>query len=92
MTDQLLEAMLTACCTYLHDNTREVYRPVLVHLEQHHTLQEFRLKTRPHGFGINYEWLCRVGLVERYPEPVRINNQIQCFQIGYRVSNQGGGE
>lgn len=86
VTAQLINQILESCHNYLKENTMEVYRPIIAYLKEHGTLKEFSLKTRGHGFGINYNWLYRLGIVDRYIEPVKINNQEEEFyQIGYRI-------
>mgnify|MGYP006277826603 CR=1 FL=1 len=89
VTDNLIDNILTTCHQYLKENTMEVYRPIISHLKKHGTLKDFSLKTRDHGFGINYNWLYRMGIVERYVEPVKINNQPEEFyKIGYRIKEE----
>ncbi len=93
VTDQMIDQILTTCHEYLKDNTLEVYRPIISYLNEHGTLKDFHLKTREHGFGINYEWLYRMGIVDVYVEPIRINNQTEEFyQIGYRIKDRIGND
>lgn len=63
-----------------------VYRPVIQYLKEHGSLEGFKYETRPHGFGINYEWLVRCGLAERYGIPGRaaIWDKEVC-RMGYRL-------
>lgn len=79
-----VKSILEGCVSYLEENTRHVYYPVIVHLEKYGDLEHFRYETRPHGFGINYDWLVRVGIVERYGIPVKISFLKQCEKMGYR--------
>lgn len=89
MTDEVIDEIIKTCHQYLEENTMEVYRPLISYLQEHGTLEDFSLKTRRHGFGINYQWLYRMGIVERYVEPIKINNQTEEFyQIGYRINEQ----
>lgn len=88
MTDEMIDEILKTCHQYLQENTNEVYRPIISYLKEHGTLEDFSLKTRKHGFGIDYEWLYRVGIVERYVEPIKINNRNEFYQIGYRINQQ----
>lgn len=86
ITHEVIDQILKSCMNYLKENTREVYKPIINYLEKNGTLRDFNLKTRPHGFGINYEWLVREGIVEHYPEPVKIDNQKDVFfELGYRL-------
>ncbi|PRX29285.1 hypothetical protein BX659_11029 [Orenia metallireducens] len=87
VTAELIDQILKDCYQYLKENTEEVYRPIISYLNEHGTLKDFSLKTREHGFGINYNWLYRVGIADRYIEPIKINNQKEEFyQIGYRLN------
>ncbi len=61
--------ILEHCVSYLQENTTLVYQPVLSYLEKYGNLEGFHYETRPHGFGINYEWLVRCGIDERYRIP-----------------------
>lgn len=89
ITDVSVEKTIKDCYDYLVENTLEVYKPVLSYLNNHTTLEEFSLETRPHGFGINYQWLYRMALVERYVERISINNRDNNFyQIGYKKANK----
>ena len=43
-------------------------------------------KSRPHGFGINYEWLVRCGIAERYgivEKTKFFKNPV--YKLGYRL-------
>lgn len=86
VTDQMIEEIIQFCHVYLKDNTEEVYRPIISYLKEHGTLRGFSLQTRNHGFGVNYEWLYRMGFVDIAVEPVKINNHTEeFFQIEYRL-------
>ena len=86
MNDEIIDEILKTCHQYLQEKTNEVYRPIISYLKEHGTLEDFSLKTRKHGFGIDYEWLYRKGLVDRYVKPIKINNRTEEFyQIGYRI-------
>lgn len=85
-TYNVINQILNECVNYLHSNTLEVYKPIINYLKEKGNLRDFRLKTRPHGFGINYEWLVRSGICERYGEPIKIDNQLDTFfHVGYRL-------
>ncbi len=89
ITDSMIDEILTFCHAYLKENTMEVYAPIISYLKEHRTLKDFSMKTRPHGFGINFEWLYRMGIVDRYVETVKINNKKEeFFEIGYRIKDQ----
>ncbi|MCG8501658.1 MAG: hypothetical protein MJB12_14830 [Firmicutes bacterium] len=89
VTNHIIEEIIETCHEYLKENTMEVYRPIISYLIEHGTLKEFSLKTREHGFGINYDWLYRMGIVDIYVEPVRINNNAEeFFQIGYKIKKE----
>ncbi|WP_102399018.1 hypothetical protein [Haloimpatiens massiliensis] len=88
VTNDMIEKILEECYQYLKDNTMEVYRPIISYLKEHGNLKEFSMKIREHGFGINYDWLYRMGIVDIYAEPIKINNQnIEFFQVGYRIKS-----
>lgn len=80
----MVRSILESCVAYLEDNTRLVYQPVISHLEKYGDLENFRYETRPHGFGINYEWLVRTGIVERYGIPIKISFLKQVEKLVYR--------
>lgn len=89
VNDDMIHDILEFSYQYLKDNTLEVYNPVISYLKAYKTLEKFSLKTRTHGFGINFEWLYRMEIVERYVEPVKINNKSESFlQIGYRINDR----
>lgn len=69
VTKESVTRVLEECVKYLESMTEMVYEPVLVYLKQNGTLEHFQYETRSDGFGINYEWLVRVGIVERYGIP-----------------------
>lgn len=81
----IIKEILDNCINYLNDNTKMVYRPILQYLESHGNLEGFQYETRLHGFGINYEWLVRYGLAERYgiPEKVPFLDK-EIYRTGYR--------
>lgn len=79
VSNELIEAIIKKCFTYLKDNTIEVYRPILSHLDIYGNLSEFSMKTRTHSMGINIDWLLRMGIVELYTEPIRIDGQSDIF-------------
>lgn len=81
----VVKNILDIIVSYLEENTREVYKPVLSHLERHGNLEQFRYETRPHGFGINYEWLVRCDIVERYGIPEKCSFLKQAEKLGYRM-------
>lgn len=81
----IVRSVLESCVSYLEDNTRLVYQPVISHLKKYGDLENFRYETRPHGFGINYEWLVRTGIAERYGIPVKISFLKQAEKLGYRL-------
>lgn len=82
----LLKEILNACVDYLEGITEMVYQPVISHLEQHGNLENFKYVTRSHGFGLNYDWLVRVGIAERYgiPEKVPFLKEM-AYKLGYRL-------
>jgi len=80
-----VKSILENCVSYLKDNTRMVYQPIISYLEEHGNLENFRYETREHGFGINYEWLVRYGIVERYGIPEKISFLKQVEKLGYRM-------
>ena len=87
--DDMINEILEFCHAYLRENTLEVYSPIISYLKEYRTLKNFSMKTRPHGFGINFEWLYRMGIVDRYVEKVKINNKDEeFFQTGYRINDQ----
>lgn len=87
VTAQMVDEILVDCHEYLVENTWEVYRPILSYLRTHGTLQDFSMPVREHGFGINYDWLYRVGIVERYAEPMKISSA-SFYQLGYRIRDE----
>ncbi len=78
-----LKNILEQTVSYLKENTSFVYQPVLAYLEKYGNLEGFRYETRPHGFGINYEWLVRCGIVRRYGIPEKIPFLKQAETLGY---------
>ena len=84
--DSKVKNILESCVLYLEDNTRLVYQPVLSYLEQHGNLEQFRYETRLHGFGINYEWLVRCGIVKRYGIMEKISFfKEPVYKLGYQL-------
>lgn len=85
---EVAEAILKHCAEYLKQHTESVYEPIIQYLREHGNLEGFKYETRPHGFGINYEWLVRCGLAERYgiPEKTSILDREIC-RLGYRVKS-----
>lgn len=81
VTRNILENVVS----YLKHNTEVVYEPILSYLKKHGNLEYFRYETREHGFGINYEWLVRCGIVERYGIPEKISFLNQAERLGYRM-------
>lgn len=81
----LVQSILENCVTYLEENTELVYQPIISHLEKYGDLEYFKYETRPHGFGINYEWLVRCGIAERYGIPERVSFLGQAERLGYRL-------
>lgn len=91
VTDKIIDEILRTCHKYLEDNTMVVYQRFISYLKEHGTLKDFSMETRKHGFGINYNWLYRMNLVERYVEPIKINNQTtEFYQFGYRLKDNDG--
>lgn len=87
LNKEVLRAILVYCVEYLECITEMVYQPVISHLHKYGNLDNFKYMTRPHGFGLNYDWLVRVGITERYGIPEKIT----CFKdpvykLGYRLS------
>lgn len=84
----VVSVILERCIGYLEENTELVYQPVIQYLREHGSLEGFRYETRPHGFGINYEWLVRCGLAERYGivEKASILDREIC-RPGYRIKS-----
>lgn len=82
----VVKDILEHCADYLIRSTEMVYRPVIQYLKEHGSLEGFKYETRPHGFGINYEWLVRCGLAERYGVSKRaaIWDKEVC-RMGYRI-------
>lgn len=92
ITEQLLRGVITEAHRYLRENTEEVYRPVLRYLRTHRDLTGFSVDTHDHGFGVNYDWLYRMGITERYPEPVRMDGQAEIYyENRYRLKPNGTG-
>lgn len=81
-----IKNILENCVTYLEEKTEIVYQPIITYLEQHGNLEHFQYDVRPHGFGINYEWLVRCGIAERYgiPEKVPFLKK-SVYKLGYRL-------
>ena len=82
----VVKSILENCVAYLEENTKMVYQPIITYLEQHGNLEHFRYDTRPHGFGINYEWLVRYGIAERYGVPEKVSFlKAPVYKLGYRL-------
>lgn len=86
--EETVKGILTYCAGYLERHTRTIYQPVIAYLEEHGDLEYFKFETRPHGFGINYEWLVRCGIAERYGIPEKIPFLKQAEKIGYRKAEK----
>ena len=82
-----IQSILVHCVSYLEENTKLIYQPILSYLETHGNLEGFRYETRPHGFGINYEWLVRCGIAQRYGIPEKIPFLKQAERLGYQLKN-----
>ena len=85
---EVAKAILERCAEYLKEHTKSVYQPVIQYLREHGNLEGFKYGTRPHGFGINYEWLVRCGLAERYGilEKATVLHREIC-RLGYRMKS-----
>lgn len=84
--DVLINNIIEFVNEYLKNSTFEVYAPIIEYLKVNKSLKNFSLETRMHGFGINYDWLFRMGIVGRSVEMVKINNRDESFlQIDYRI-------
>lgn len=82
----VVKGILENCVIYLEENTPMVYQPIIAYLEQHGNLEHFKYETRPHGFGINYEWLVRYGIAERYGISEKIPSfKASVYKLGYRL-------
>ena len=81
----IIKGILENCVSYLEDNTKLVYEPIISYLEKHGNLENFKFETRAHGFGINYEWLVRCGIAEHYGIPEKISFLKQVEKLGYRM-------
>lgn len=86
--EETVKGILAYCAGYLEQHTRMIYEPVITYLEEHGDLEYFKYETRPHGFGINYEWLVRCGIAERYGIPEKISFLKQAEKIGYRKAEK----
>ncbi|MFW5981085.1 MAG: hypothetical protein ACOCRU_00755 [bacterium] len=85
---EIIDNILKAAHKYMEENTREVYRPIISYLKEHGTLKDFSLKARGTGLNIKtcYDWLYRMGITDRYSEPIKISNQLDDFyELGYRI-------
>lgn len=83
-----IKNILEHCVSYLMENTQTIYQPILAYMEKRGSLEGFCYETRPHGFGINYEWLVRCGIAERYgiPEKIPFLKGAEPERLGYRLS------
>lgn len=86
VTDNMIDEIILYCHEYLKENTLEVYRPIISYLQKHGDLENFSMPTRGHGFGINYQWLYRMGIVSMYSEPVKIDKQDEYYKVGYKLN------
>lgn len=80
-----IKGILEHCVSYLTEHTEPIYQPVLAYMKKRGNLEGFRYETRPHGFGINYEWLVRCGIAERYGIPEKIPFLKGAERLGYRL-------
>lgn len=82
----VIKNILENCLTYLEEDTEMIYQPIIAYLKQHGNLEHFQYDVRPHGFGINYEWLVRCGIAERYgiSEKVPFLKE-SVYKLGYRL-------
>ncbi|MBD5534055.1 MAG: hypothetical protein HDQ98_17995 [Lachnospiraceae bacterium] len=85
---ETVKGILAYCAGYLEQHTGTIYQPVIAYLEEHGDLEYFKYETRPHGFGINYEWLVRCGIAERYGIPEKIPFLKQTEKLGYRKAEK----
>lgn len=83
--ENVLKDILKNCVSYLEEHTSLIYRPIISYLEKHGNLEHFKYETRPHGFGINYEWLVRYGIAERYGIPEKVPFLKQAEKLNYRL-------
>ncbi len=89
VTDSMIERIIEINLNYLKDNTKEVYKPILSHLAKYGNLDKFSMPTRPHGFGIDFLWLYRMGILEREIQNVKIDSQNdEIFGFKYVLSEQ----
>lgn len=86
--EETVKGILAYGAGYLEQHTRMIYQPVIAYLEEHGDLEYFKYETRPHGFGINYEWLVRCGIAERYGIPEKIPFLKQAEKLGYRKAEK----
>lgn len=48
--------------------------------------------TKPNGFGLNYDWLVRVGIAERYGVPEKISFfKEPVYKLDYQLKKRMGG-
>ncbi|WP_167958783.1 nucleotidyltransferase domain-containing protein [Anaerosporobacter faecicola] len=89
VTKEVLQSILDCCVEYLESMTEQVYEPVLSYLKIHGNLEHFTYNTRPHGFGLNFDWLVRVGIVEQYgiQEKIPICKE-PVYRLDYRLKNE----
>jgi len=88
VTYQLLDDILQQTVRFLEECTESIYRPVLDHLMKNGNLDDFYVPKNNHGYGINLNWLIRVGLAEQYITPIQIDNQKELYyRLSYRLKN-----
>lgn len=75
ISPELIQEIIEECHRYLEDNTQGVYRPVINYLNENGSLKDFSMKTRDHGFGIDFLWLCRMGMIGMGTEPIKLEGQ-----------------
>lgn len=90
MDRQVLYNSINAAEAYLMSETEQVYATIIDHLKLYGNLNNFKIVTRDHGFGINYEWLVRYGIAERYAEPIENNRYLDglnrlCYRLKTNV-------
>ena len=83
--ENVLKYILKSCVSYLEEHTSLIYHPIISYLQKHGNLEHFKYETRPHGFGINYEWLVRYGIAERYGVPEKVPFLKQAEKLNYRL-------
>ncbi len=93
VTDQMIEEIISINLDYLVSNTKEVYLPILSYLEKWGNLDGFSMPIRPDGFGINFDWLRRMGIAKLEPVPIKIDSQNEEFyRYRYALDERYKGE